>query len=133
LRQDAAGNAVTGGAIGLADLPSQLQQNGPYQTVGSDLENMLKRSEDLSTVWSTDGGSCSVATNTADTLAPDGNQTADKLTSNGDSAKIQQQVAGLTDGGTYTFYIWARVSSGTRKVPLAIVNNAYAAYLAIDS
>lgn len=43
---------------------------------------------------------------------------------------IQQQVAGLPDGGTYTFYIWARVASGTRKVSLAIVNNAYAVYLA---
>jgi hypothetical protein len=103
---------------------------GPYQTVGGDVENMLKRSEDFSTVWSTDGGSCSVAANTSDTSAPDGNQTADKLTSNGDAAKIQQQVAGLADGGTYTFYIWAKVATGTRKVSLAIVDNAYAAYLA---
>jgi hypothetical protein len=130
LRQDAAGNAVTVSPIGLADLPAQLQQFGPFQTVGGDLENMLKRSEDFSTVWSTDGGSCSVATNTTDTLAPDGNQTADKVTSNGDSAKIQQQVAGLTDGGTYTFYVWAKVASGTRKVSFAIVDNAYATYLA---
>jgi hypothetical protein len=38
--------------------------------------------------------------------------------------------AGLLDGGTYTFYIWARGPSGTRKISLAIVNNAYAAYLA---
>ena len=43
---------------------------------------------------------------------------------------IQQQVAGLADGGTYTFYVWARVPSGTRKISLAIVNDAYAAYLA---
>ncbi len=103
---------------------------GPYQTVGGDVENMLKRSEDFSTVWSTDGGSCSVASDTSDTLAPDGNQTADKLTSNGDAAKIQQQVAGLADGGTYTFYVWAKVASGTCKVSLGIVDNAYAAYLA---
>lgn len=130
LRQNAAGNAVTVGAIGLAELPAQLQQYGPFQTVGGDLENMLKRSEDFSTVWSTDGDSCSVATNTADTLAPDGNQTADKLTSNGDAAKIHQQVASLSDGGTYTFYVWAKVASGTRKVSLAIVDNAYASYLA---
>ncbi|MGB9609397.1 MAG: hypothetical protein ACPL7M_00375 [Bryobacteraceae bacterium] len=62
LRQDAAGNAVTVSAIGLADLPAQLQQCGPFQTVGGDFENMLKRSEDLSTVWSTDGVSCPAAT-----------------------------------------------------------------------
>jgi len=43
---------------------------------------------------------------------------------------IQQQIAGLADAGTCTFYVWARVPSGTRKVSLAIVNNAYAAYLA---
>ena len=39
---------------------------------------------------------------------------------------IQQQIAGLADGGTYTFYIWARVPSGTRKVSIAIVDNPYA-------
>ncbi|MBI4905711.1 MAG: carbohydrate binding domain-containing protein [Acidobacteria bacterium] len=130
LRQDAVGNAVTVGAIGLADLPTQLQQYGPFQTIGGDIENMLKRSEDFSAIWSTDGGSCSVAANIADTLAPDVNQTADKLTSNGDSAKIQQQISGLTDGGTYTFYIWAKVATGMRRVSLAIVDNAYAGYLA---
>jgi hypothetical protein len=34
------------------------------------------------------------------------------------------------DGGTYTFYVWAKVASGTLKVSLAIVDNAYANYLA---
>ena len=29
------------------------------------------------------------------------------------------RVAGLTDAGTYTFYVWAKVASGTRKVSLA--------------
>jgi len=43
---------------------------------------------------------------------------------------IQQQIAGLGDGGTYTFCVWAKVASGTKKVSLAIVNNAYGAYLA---
>ena len=43
---------------------------------------------------------------------------------------IQQQVAGLADGDTFTFYIWAWVPSGTRKISFAIVNSAYAAYLA---
>ena len=34
------------------------------------------------------------------------------------------------DGDTYTFYIWACVPSGTRKVSLAIVNSGYTEYLA---
>ena len=43
---------------------------------------------------------------------------------------LQQNVAGLLDGGTYTFYIWARVNTGTKTASIAIVNNAYGAYLA---
>jgi hypothetical protein len=63
-------------------------------------------------------------------MAPDGNQTADTIAAVTDTPVIQHQIAGLADGGTYTFYIWARVPSGTRKVSIAIVDNAYAAYLA---
>jgi len=33
-------------------------------------------------------------------------------------------------GGTYTFYVWARVPSGTRKVLLAMVDSGYTKYLA---
>jgi hypothetical protein len=43
---------------------------------------------------------------------------------------IQQQIAGLTSGGQYTFYVWAKVASGTKQVSVAIVDNAYASYLA---
>jgi len=70
-----------------------------------------------------DQRSCSATANTG--VARDGHHTA--VT---DTPVIQQQTAGLADGGTYTFYIWARVPSGTRKVSLAIVNNAYTEYLA---
>ncbi|GIU74784.1 MAG: hypothetical protein KatS3mg004_1871 [Bryobacteraceae bacterium] len=102
---------------------------GPYQTIGGPLENMAKHSEDFSAiVWDKNGGSCSVTSNAV--IAPDGNQTADVITAVTSTPVIQQQIAGLADGGTYTFYIWARVPSGTRKVSLAIVNNAYTAYLA---
>jgi hypothetical protein len=59
-----------------------------------------------------------------------GNQTADVISAVTTTPMIQQQIAGLADGGTYTFYVWARVASGTRKVSIAIVDNAYAAYLA---
>ncbi len=101
---------------------------GPHQTIGGPLENMAKRSEDFSSAtWDKNGGSCSVTSNSI--IAPDGNQTADVVTAVTDTPVIQQQIAGLADGGTYTFYIWARVASGTRKVSVAIVNNAYAAYL----
>jgi hypothetical protein len=37
---------------------------------------------------------------------------------------------GLASGGQYTFYIWAKVASGTKQVSIAIVDNAYAGYLA---
>jgi len=129
LRQEAAGSAVTAGAIGLADLPAQLQQFGPYQTIGGAFENMAKCSEDFAaSVWDRNSGSCSVTTNSV--IAPDGNQTADTVTAVTDTPVIQQQIVGLADGGTYTFYVWARVPSGTKKVSLAIVNNAYTEYLA---
>jgi len=101
----------------------------PHQTIGGPLENMAKHSENFAaSVWDKNGGSCSVTSNAV--IAPDGNQTADVITAVTDTPVIQQQIAGLADGGTYTFYIWARVPSGTKKVSLAIVDNAYAAYLA---
>ncbi len=102
---------------------------GPYQTVGGAFENMAKYSEDFGVAtWDKNGGSCSVTANS--TTAPDGNTTADTVTASTATPIIQQQIAGLVDSGTYTFYVWAKVASGTRKVSLAIVNNAYGAYLA---
>ncbi|MCL4797526.1 MAG: hypothetical protein KJZ84_23380 [Bryobacteraceae bacterium] len=102
---------------------------GPHQTIGGPLENMARHSEDFAAAaWDKNGGSCTVTSDAI--IAPDGNQTADVVTAVTSTPVIQQQVAGLVDGGTCTFYIWARVPSGTRKVSLAIVNNAYAAYLA---
>ena len=102
---------------------------GPYQTIGGPLENMAKYSEDFSVAtWDKNGGSCTVTANGA--TAPDGNQTADEIAANTTTPVIQQQVAGLLSGGQYTFYVWAKVASGTRKVSLAIVDNAYATYLA---
>jgi hypothetical protein len=129
LRQDAAGNPLTVGTIALGDLPPELQQSGPYQTIGGAFENLAKASEDFAaSIWDRNGGSCTVTPNSV--IAPDGNQTADTVTAVSNTPVIQQQIAGLAAGGTYTFYIWARVPSGTRKVSLAIVNNSYAQYLA---
>jgi hypothetical protein len=100
---------------------------GPYQSAGGPFENMAKYSEAFS-AWDTNGGSTSITSNLVP--APDGNQTGDIITASTGTPIIQQQVAGLVSGGTYTFYIWARVNSGTKTVSIAIVNNAYGAYLA---
>ena len=102
---------------------------GAFGTAGGPYENMAKYSEDFSVgTWDKNGGSCSVSANA--TTAPDGNGTADQIAASTATPIIQQQVAGLVDGGTYTFYVWAKVASGTKKVSIAIVNNAYGAYLA---
>jgi hypothetical protein len=102
---------------------------GPYQTVGGAFENMAKYSEDFSVgTWDKNGDSCSVSAN--NTAAPDGNTTADTITAVTTTPIIQQQVAGLASGGQYTFYVWAKVASGTTQVSVAIVDNGYAGYLA---
>lgn len=122
-----AGDTFTG-ALRLEGDQSMLHC-GPYQTVGGAFENMAKFSEDFSVgTWDKSGGSCTVTTNAA--TAPDGNATADQINAATATPVLQQQIAGLVSGGTYTFYVWARVASGTRKVSLGIVDNAYAAYLA---
>ena len=102
---------------------------GPYQTIGSAFENMAKYSEDLTVAtWDKNGGSCSATGNS--TSAPDGNTSADTITAVTTTPVIQQQIAGLASGGQYTFYVWAKVASGTKQVSIAIVDNAYAGYLA---
>jgi hypothetical protein len=102
---------------------------GAFQTVGGAFENMAKYSEDFSVgTWDKNGGSCSVTANS--TTAPDGNTTADTVTASTATPMIQQQIAGLVSGGQYTFYVWAKAPSGTKQVSIAIVDNAYAAYLA---
>ena len=90
---------------------------------------MAKYSEDFSVgTWDKNGGSCSVTAST--TTARDGNTTADTVTASTTTPVIQQQIAGLVSGGQYTFYIWAKAARGTKQVSIAIVDNAYAGYLA---
>ena len=102
---------------------------GAYGTVGGAFENMAKYSEDFTVAtWDKNAASCTVTANS--TAAPDGNTTADTVAASTATPVLQQQVAGLVDGGTYTFYVWARVASGTKLASIAIVNNAYGAYLA---
>jgi hypothetical protein len=107
----------------------QLFECGAFQTVGGPFENMAKYSEDFTVAtWDKNGGSCSVTANS--TAAPDGNTTADTITAVTATPVIQQQVAGLASGGQYTFCVWGTVASGTKQVSIAIVDNAYAGYLA---
>ena len=71
---------------------------GPHQTIGGPLENMAKHSENFAAAaWDKNGGSCSVTSNAI--IAPDGNQTSDVITAVTSTPVIQQQIAGLTDGG----------------------------------
>src|ERR1035438_6186322 len=114
------------------------------RTMGGPFENMAKYSEDFTVAtWDKNGGGCS---GTANALpAPEGNTTADTTTAGAAphaipaadtitavtaTPVIQQQLAGLASGGQYTFYVWAKVASGTKQVFIAIVDNAYAGYLA---
>ena len=121
--------AATNNLWAFQDSHLQSVECGAFQTVGGPYENMAKYSEDFSaTTWDKNGGSCSVSTNAA--TAPDGNATADQITASTATPVLQQNVAGLADSGTYTFYVWARVAAGTRNVSIAIVNNGYGAYLA---
>lgn len=60
--------------------------------------------------------------------AADGNTTADTITAVTAAPVIQQLIAGLASGGQYTFYVWAKVASGTKQVSIAVVDNAYAVY-----
>jgi hypothetical protein len=107
----------------------QSLESGAYQTVGGPFENMAKYSEDFTVAtWDKNGGSCSVTANAV--AAPDGNSTADTITAVTATPVIQQQIAGLISGGQHTFYVWAKVASGTRQVSIAIVDNGYAGYLA---
>jgi hypothetical protein len=102
---------------------------GAFGSAGGPHENMAKYSEDFSVgTWDKNGGSCAVTTNLVP--APDGNQTGDIITASTGTPVLQQNVAGLVDGGTYTFYVWGRVNTGTKTASIAIVNNAYGAYLA---
>ncbi len=107
----------------------QSLESGAYQTVGGPFENMAKYSEDFTVAtWDKNGASCSATANAV--AAPDGNTTADSIAAVTATPIIQQQVAGLASGGQYTFYVWGKVASGTKQVSIAIVDNAYAGYLA---
>ena len=110
------GKIVPQTALGVPHLDSHFQslESGAFQTVGGPFENMAKYSEDFTVAtWDKNGGSCSATANAI--AAPDGNTTADTITAVTATPIIQQQVADLASGGQYTFYVWARVASGTKR------------------
>jgi hypothetical protein len=81
---------------------------------------LVLSSEDFLTPWATDVGSCVVSSNAI--VAPFGLQTGDQLQFIGTNANRYQTVTGLTNGGTYTFSVWMKVSSGTASVSIGNIN-----------
>lgn len=82
--------------------------------------NSLVRSQEFQTTWQVIGNSVNPFVSADDTTAPDGTNTADRLTSqqnvtaSGSSfSVIRQQVTGLTNGGTYTFSVWLKAGTAT--------------------
>jgi hypothetical protein len=65
--------------------------------------NLLKQSEDFSTVWAT-AGDASVSTNQA--IAPDGELTADELTASaGGANRVDQTIDAYTGARIYSFFV----------------------------
>ena len=88
--------------------------------------NLLKRSEDLSTTWST--ASASVTTNTH--VSPDGNTTADTLTVTGSSGSVYQDNITVTASTDYTFTFYVkRGTVASNETALAIRDQSGAAFI----
>jgi hypothetical protein len=95
--------------------------------------NLLLRSEDFSTTWTTNG-TCSVSTDQA--VAPNGTLTADEITVNNGLVNHVAQSASVTSGTVYTLSVYVKAGTITTiSFRAAIVgNDGYIVYtFATDS
>lgn len=96
-------------------------ENGTFYPAGTllepEIENLMPYSEDFNS-WS-DKSNISVSTDTAETNAPDGTQTADKITNTANETSLSNTISSITGTHTVSVYVkysgttnWARMASG---------------------
>ena len=96
-------------------------ENGTFYPAGTllepEIENLMPYSEDFNS-WSTKTN-ISVSTDTAETNAPDGTQTADKITNTANETGLANTISSITGTHTVSVYVkysgttnWARMTSG---------------------
>ena len=96
-------------------------ENGTFYPAGTllepEIENLMPYSEDFNS-WSTKTN-ISVSTDTAETNAPDGTQTADKITNTATDTGLANTISSITGTHTVSVYVkysgttnWARITSG---------------------
>jgi len=96
-------------------------ENGTFYPAGTllepEIENLMPYSEDFNS-WSTKNN-ISVSTDTAETNAPDGTQTADKITNTATDTGLSNTISSITGTHTLSVYVkysgttnWARMTSG---------------------
>lgn len=113
-----AGTTFTGVIHGVGE------EHGPYQTSGYSFENLVKSSEEFDNArWSYNTPNITFTAN--NTVGPDGNSTADKLTATSSSPIMSQLVGGLTAGTTMTAYIWLKTASGSVTTHLEIIDAGF--------
>jgi hypothetical protein len=95
--------------------------------------NLLKASEDMNITRDWSQFLISVAANSTDEAAPDGTDTAEKLTfTDAPQSRIQQQIA-LEANTTYTFSVYAKVRTGTKAFRLRNVTLGQAQQFTADT
>ena len=96
-------------------------ENGTFYPAGTllepEIENLMPYSEDFNS-WS-NKNNISVSTDTAETNAPDGTQTADKITNTANETGLNNTISSITGTHTVSVYVkysgttnWVRMTSG---------------------
>src|SRR5205814_45298 len=112
-------NLLTASASGNVEQLGYL--NTPYGGLGQ-YGNLIVRSEDLATTWSTSNITVT-ANDGASNPAPDGNTTADKLVSSASGSHTLTQTYSSAGNNTYTFSIWLKTNASTQPIQLRIDSN----------